>query len=173
MQNLLDRRRFIAGVGVSALGSSAFIPLAEANAKENSAMNVMSHQHFDATPSINPELVRLIAVETEAKARLDEYCPIHSVEGEAHMARRRALPDDRKADFYDEAWEPIEAEYVARLDIWCDRQLDVVAFPAIERQDVIAKAKWIADRYNRPDDFMQNEADAIWAAFVAIAETAT
>ena len=133
---------------------------------------IMATKAKAETAAINPELARLIAVETEAKARVDEYSPIHSVEGEAHMARCRALPSDQKADYYDEAWEPIEAEYEARLDVWFDRQLDVVAFPAIERQDVIAKAKWIADRYTGPNDFMQNEADAIWQACVTIANTA-
>lgn len=140
--------------------------------EEDIAMNTINHQHFDAAPAINPELARLIAVEIEAKARVDEISPLHSIKGEAHMARRCALPDDQKADYYGEVWEPIEAEYEARLDVWFDRQLDVVAFPAIEWLDVIAKANWIADRYNGPSVFLQNEADAIWQAFVTIANTA-
>lgn len=159
MRNQFDRRRFIAGVGVSALGSSAIIPLAEANAKENSAMNVVSHQHFHATPAINPELARLIACEKKAKMDYDDFRPAFD-----EADRKRVAGQIGKR-----AFRQIEREEEIRLNAMCDAQCDVIAFPAVERADTIAKAKWIASRYPKPAEFMSNESDAIWAAFVTAA----
>ena len=72
MHNLLGRRRFIAGVGVSALGTSALVPLAEANPKENNAMNVINHEIFDHHPdapiSDSAIVERLIQAHADAEA---------------------------------------------------------------------------------------------------------
>ena len=111
------------------------------------------------TPEITPELARLIAVEAAARAAYDEFSPIYNEADRNWLAR----------DITAEAMAEAEREELARSDVMWDAQCDVIAFPAIKPADTIAKAKWIAERYTNPAEFMSNEAEAIWSAFVTIA----
>lgn len=137
----------ITGAGIiAALGGAAAVSTAKAE-----------------PPAINPELARLIAVETEAKAAYD------AVRVPFDHAERVRIEGDGSVS--DEEWERIEQAEADHVNAWADTQEDVLAFPAIERCDVIAKAKWMADRYPVSQDFLPTDAAALWAAFFTIANT--
>mgnify|MGYP000103068281 CR=1 FL=1 len=137
----------ITGAGIiAALGGAVAVSTAKAEA-----------------PAINPELARLIAVETEAKAAYEAASAPFHAEDRARSEKRPQVSD--------EEWERIEQAEADHVNAWADTQEDVLAFPAIERCDVIAKAKWLADRYPKEQDFLPTDAAALWSAFFTIANT--
>jgi|GEM_PF-3490926 len=114
-------------------------------------------------PAINPELTRLIAIEMEAKAAYEAVSAPFHAEDRARSEKRPTVSD--------EEWERIEAAEADSIDAWAEAQETVLAFPAIERCDLIAKAKWLADRYPQQQDFLPTDAAALWASFFTIANT--
>jgi len=137
----------ITGAGIiAALGGAVAVSTAKAEA-----------------PAINPELARLIAVETEAKAAYEAASAPFHAEDRARSEKRPQVSD--------EEWERIEQAEADHVNAWADTQEDVLAFPAIEPDDVRAKARWIVKEFDDYTGITEEQFAALMAGWRATAET--